>query len=98
MMSVIIRGPSRPWGVLGVAATAVRSFSPDDIGFLQSVANVVALALERNEMAVAQAPEKETLQAIFDNNPAMISAYDAAGRPLRENRRWERARGCAPEG
>jgi PAS domain S-box-containing protein len=97
IMSVIIRGPSRPWGVLGVAATRLRSFSPDDIGFLQSVANVLALSLERNEMAAAQAREKETLQAIFDNIPVMISAYDAEGRLLRVNGEWERTLGWTLE-
>jgi len=97
MMSVIIRGPSRPWGVLGVAATALRSFSADDIGFLQSLANVLALSLERNEMAATQAREKETLQAIFDNIPVMISAYDAEGRLLRVNREWERTLGWTLE-
>jgi PAS domain S-box-containing protein len=40
-----------------------------------------------------QARERETLQAIFDNIPVMISTYDPAGRLLSVNREWERTLG-----
>jgi PAS domain S-box-containing protein len=92
-MSVMIRGRARPWGTLGVYTTRQRSFNPDDAGFLQSVANVLALAIERHDVEVAQRQEKETLQAIFDNIPVMMSSYDAAGRLLHVNREWERTLG-----
>lgn len=48
-MSVIIQGEHRPYGVLGVHAAKLRSFTEDDLHFLQSVANVVAAAMERAE-------------------------------------------------
>jgi len=92
-MNVIIRGRARPWGTLGVHTTRPRSFSPDDVGFLQSVANVLALAVERDEVERAQQREKETLQAIFDNIPVMISITDASEGLLRVNREWERRLG-----
>jgi GAF domain-containing protein len=65
-MHVIIRGRRRPWGILGVHSTRPRVFSEDDVDFLQSVANVLALTLERDEVKLAQPRENETLQAIFD--------------------------------
>jgi PAS domain S-box-containing protein len=46
-MSVIIPGRNQPFGVLGVHATHRRRFSRDDLHFLQSVANVLATAIER---------------------------------------------------
>ena len=46
-MSVIIHGWERPFGVLGAHTATRRTFTQDDINFLQSVANVLALALER---------------------------------------------------
>jgi PAS domain S-box-containing protein len=92
-MDAVIRGRSRPWGTLAVHTTRRRSFGPDEVGFLQSVANVLALAIEHHRVEVAQRQEKETLQAIFDNIPLMISSYDETGRLLRVNREWERTLG-----
>ena len=94
---VIIRGRSRPWGTLGACTTRERSFGSDDIGFLQSIANVLALAIERHEVEITRRGEEETLRTIFDNMPVMISVYDASGRLLRVNREWERVFGWTLE-
>jgi PAS domain S-box-containing protein len=96
-MNVVIRGRARPWGTLGVHARRPRLFGGDEVGFLLSVANVLALAIERHDVEVAQRREKEALQAIFDNIPVMISFYDASGRLLSANREWERTLGWTVE-
>jgi diguanylate cyclase (GGDEF)-like protein len=60
-ISVPIRGREIPFGVLAVHARTLRAFSPDDVNFLQSVANVLAAAIER------RASEAETRhQALHD--------------------------------
>jgi diguanylate cyclase (GGDEF)-like protein len=46
-ITVPIRGRELPFGVLAAHETTVRAFSPDDVNFLQSVANVLAAAIER---------------------------------------------------
>lgn len=48
-MSVVIQGPprARPYGVFGIHTRIRRDFTEDDVNFLQSVANVVANAIER---------------------------------------------------
>lgn len=46
-MSVIIPGRERPYGVLAVHTKQRRKFSRDDIHFAQAVANVLAMAVER---------------------------------------------------
>ncbi|HVL87282.1 MAG TPA: PAS domain S-box protein, partial [Candidatus Thermoplasmatota archaeon] len=47
-LSCVIRGASGdPWGVLGAHTKERRSFTRDDVSFLQSVANVLAQAIER---------------------------------------------------
>jgi diguanylate cyclase (GGDEF)-like protein len=46
-ISVPIRGREQAFGVLGAHHTRVRGFTPDDVNFLQSVANVLAAAIER---------------------------------------------------
>ena len=96
-MHVIILGRSRPWGILGVYSTHPRAFTEDDVDFLQSVANVLALTLERHEVKLAQRRENETLQAIFDNFPVMISINDPSGRFLQVNPAWERTLGWTLE-
>ena len=48
-VSVIIPSPNRPFGVLGVYTTKRRTFTIDDIHFLQSVANILATATERKQ-------------------------------------------------
>lgn len=48
-MSCIIYGKEEPYGVLGVHTTKRRNFTEDDVGFLQSVANVLAMAIQRKQ-------------------------------------------------
>jgi GAF domain-containing protein len=51
---VVIHGRDRPWGtepwgVVGVHTRLPRTFTAEDIAFLESVANTLALAIERGE-------------------------------------------------
>jgi PAS domain S-box-containing protein len=48
-MSVVITGRGGPFGVLGVHTKDRRTFSEDDVNFLQAVANVLAMRIEREE-------------------------------------------------
>jgi PAS domain S-box-containing protein len=48
-MTVVIAGREMPFGVLGVHTQSRRTFSEDDVNFLQAVANVLAMAIERKE-------------------------------------------------
>ena len=50
-MSVIIRGRNGPYGVLGAHTTHLRRFTEAGIDFLQAMANVLAAAVQRREMA-----------------------------------------------
>jgi PAS domain S-box-containing protein len=46
-ISVIIHGQGKPYGILGAHTARPRSFTGDDVHFLQSVADVLAAAIER---------------------------------------------------
>src|SRR5215216_620636 len=48
-MTVVIAGRGGPFGVLGVHTKDRRTFSEDDVNFLQAVANVLAMRTEREE-------------------------------------------------
>ncbi|WP_336360150.1 PAS domain S-box protein [Haladaptatus sp. ZSTT2] len=47
-VSSIIGSIESPWGILGVHDTAQRSFTEEDVSFVQSVANILAEAIERH--------------------------------------------------
>ena len=46
-MSVIIQGKRSPWGVLGTHTSKATVFTKDDISFIQTMANTLAIAIER---------------------------------------------------
>jgi len=69
-ISVIIQGDKAPYGVLGAHTRMRRSFTRDDINFVQAAANVLAQGIERKlaEEAVMKSEEKfrEIAQRSFD--------------------------------
>ncbi len=79
LMAVIIRGQTRPWGLLSVHSRRLRSFSPDEVGFLQSVANVLALAIERHELEVARRRADELFRAVVEDQREMIVRWKPDG-------------------
>lgn len=60
-MSVVIQGNEGPFGVLGAHTDRRRKFSDNDVQFLQSIASVLAAAIERRhlESQVAEISEQE---------------------------------------
>ncbi|HEY7282679.1 MAG TPA: GAF domain-containing protein [Actinomycetota bacterium] len=46
-ISVLVRGPEAPWGVLAAMSTEPRDFPSDDVYFLRAIANVLALVIQR---------------------------------------------------
>jgi diguanylate cyclase (GGDEF)-like protein/PAS domain S-box-containing protein len=88
-LSVIIRGQKHPFGVFGVHTTQQRTFTEDDIYFLQAVANVLATAIDRQRAEEALRESQEQLQAILDNSTAVIYMMDTQNRYILVNRRYE---------
>jgi PAS domain S-box-containing protein len=85
------------WGALAVRFAPPRSLDDDELDFLQSVANVVALSIKRHRSDTAPSGEREILQTIFDHIPIMISFWDADGKLLHVNREWEKSLGWTLE-
>ena len=63
-ISVIIPGHDRPYGVLGTHTTTRRNFTQDDVNFLQSVANVLAAAIERKQVEGLLIERSQALEAL----------------------------------
>ena len=47
-MNVILQGDGRPYGVLEVDSESGNDFEKSDLAFLQGVANVLGMAIERD--------------------------------------------------
>src|SRR5262249_13355170 len=62
-LSVLIPGPERPFGVLLVHSIRRRTFNAHDIQFLQSVAHVLAAAVERSQVEAARLAQAAAEQA-----------------------------------
>jgi len=78
-MSVVIPSTPDPYGVLGVHADTPRSFSTEDAYFLQSVANVLAGAVERTETEQALRESEAKARAILETTVDGIITIDADG-------------------
>ena len=71
-ISVVIPGQLRPYGVLGAHTSHRRRFSENDIHFLQSVANVLAGAIERFHVQNALSASENRYRHIFEVVPVAI--------------------------
>ncbi|GMQ94309.1 MAG: hypothetical protein BMS9Abin12_1796 [Acidimicrobiia bacterium] len=73
-ISVTIEGQDHPFGVLEVHTCQRRAFTPEDIDFLLSIANILAGTIERRHGEQALLESDDRLQAILDNaSDAIIS-------------------------
>ncbi|MBK9260097.1 MAG: response regulator [Polyangiaceae bacterium] len=66
-MSVIIGNPHNPFGVLGCHSTRLREFSQTDAQFLQSVGNLIAAAIERNQNEAALRASEQKYRSLLES-------------------------------
>ncbi len=97
-MSCVIVNAGRggePWGVFGAHTRRRRSFTPDDVHFLQTVANLLGGAVERDAAEKALEESRERLQAIVTTAADSIITIDRQGIIESVNLAGERAFGYA---
>jgi len=75
-VSVIIAGHPRPFGVLGAHTRRGRQFTTDDVNFVQSIANVLALAIERTRTEDALRLQAQIINQVHDS----VISTDLQGR------------------
>ncbi len=75
-VNAIIQGQYRPFGVLGVGTTERRTFTTDDVHFLQAVANVLATVMERQQAEAEIGQRKQELLALQLAGAAITSSLD----------------------
>ena len=79
-MSIIVTGRERPFGVLGVHTVTYRTFTQDDVYFLQAIANILAAAISRHQMAQSLQEREERLHGIIHSAMDAIITIDAEHR------------------
>ncbi len=94
-LAVIIHALGTPFGVLGAHSRQRRVFSVDDIHFLQSVANVLAAAIERTRAEEALRRTNETLRVVNQAAPLALWVLDVEGKVKLWNPAAERTFGWA---
>ncbi len=92
-MSVIIHAKNRPFGVLGVHSTKARTFSRDDINFLQAVANILSAAIEQKQAETALQKSEKRWATLAETAPVGIFLTDAKGNCDYINQCWSEIAG-----
>lgn len=86
-ISIIIEGQERPFGVLGAHTTQKRSFSRDDVNFVQAVANILATAIAFQQKQQALQASEERFRATFEQAAVGIAHVAPDGKWLRVNQK-----------
>ncbi|WP_276252510.1 PAS domain S-box protein [Halomontanus rarus] len=87
-VTVVVGSPDDPWGVFGVYATDERTFTDDDVTFVQNVAGLLATAID-NERARHRVREAEVADRIVETSPVGITVVDVDGEVSFVNERAE---------
>jgi PAS domain S-box-containing protein len=75
-MSVVIRGPDRPFGVLSAHTRRSQRFPAQDISFLQAIANVISASLLRTRSELALAESERRARHFFESMNAVPYCFD----------------------
>src|SRR5476649_2953065 len=76
---VEISGVDQPFGILGAGTRTTRVFTENDLSFLQSIANVLASAVERERASRQLREQREQTQAL---SRKLITAQEAERRAV----------------
>jgi PAS domain S-box-containing protein len=87
-VTVLIRGREGPLGVLGAHARHRRTFTQDDVFFLQAAANVLAAAIDQSRLEQTLRFQKTLLESQGEASIDGILVVSPEGRMVSFNRRF----------
>jgi PAS domain S-box-containing protein len=96
-VSVIIEGATGHWGVLGVHTRRPRRFTEDEVSFVQSIANVLAQAVQRRRDEQAVLDRDQRLELAMAASRTGIWEWDVATGALAWSREICALHGVAPD-
>ncbi|MDQ2809651.1 MAG: ATP-binding protein, partial [Chloroflexota bacterium] len=79
-IAIMIRGGDQPFGVLNIHTARRRTFSPAEIGFLQSIANLLGNAVASRRAEESRAQLAHTLELLLESVGEGIYGLDHSGR------------------
>jgi PAS domain S-box-containing protein len=88
-MSVTIGDHENPYGVLGAHTEVKRTFSGNDIKFLQAVSNILAEAIERKKAEDILLQIKQDWEDTFNTITDMVTVHDKNYNIIRANKAAE---------
>ena len=80
-LCVAIRGHSGPYGVLEAGSREHRPFGDDDVQFLQAIANVLGMAIERRQTEAALRASEARFRRLAENAADIVYRYHFAPNP-----------------
>jgi protein-histidine pros-kinase len=89
-ITVDISGTDSPFGVLGAYSSTSRSFEPDEINFMRSVANIIAIAMQRKHDEEAVRRSELYFRGLLESAPDGLAIVDSLGYILLVNKESER--------
>jgi PAS domain S-box-containing protein len=78
-LAIVIGGRERPYGALSATTARRRKFTADDSAFIQSIANIIAQAVERLDGEQALRRSEEYYRSIIQNSSDAIAVIDRRG-------------------
>ena len=95
-LSVLVQGRSRPFGILSAHTTRRREFTIHDTHFMQSVANVLATALDRARSEDKLRRSEEYFRSLIENASDIVTVVGENGVFQYASPSVERVLGYAP--
>ena len=95
-LSVLVYGPERPFGILGVHTLSRRTFAIHDTHFLQATANVLATAIARRRTEDALRRSEEHFRSLIENASDIVTIVGENGVFRYASPSVERVLGYAP--
>ncbi len=78
-LSVAIPGEDDPYGVLGVHSRASHAFTAEDVDFVQTVASLLAVSIQRSRSAQMLADSEARFRSLAESIPHMVWTTTADG-------------------
>jgi PAS domain S-box-containing protein len=81
-LSVIIQGSTDAYGVLGAHTRRRRGFTPDEVNFLQAVANVLGATIQRRRAERSLRASEARVRSVVASLPIALFAVDGTGQVI----------------